>query len=241
MSGGAFFEVNAGGNGVAQSGVGQLQLLDFESPASLAHKFRLIKLINDIMDVIVDIVGIMHRDEVGINEVRDKGSNSAKNGGAQADIVMVVHRQIEETATMHSEINAGVQNHRLELGLVQGNVRIVDDNDVLRVDHLIVRSVQYVGNVVGFNDAETLALTIIGEHVFDRKLFLRIKRGDFGLSKSMKPFGHVAATNDGDVGQVLGLMKDPVDVLDVIFGLGIFGFNNGIVRQHLAEAAVFVQ
>ena len=240
MSGGAFFEVNAGSNGIAQAGIGQLQLLDFESPISLAHKFRLIELANDIMDVIVDIVGVMHRDEVGINELRHKRPGGTKNGGTQVNIIMVIHGQIEETATMHREINAGIQNHGLEFGLIQSNILVVDNHDVLRINHFVVRGIQNISDIVGFDDAETFALAVINKHVFDREFFLRVKRGDFGLSESMKPFRHIAATDNGNIGQVLSLMEDPVNVLNVILSLGILSSDDGVVRQHLTKATVFI-
>ena len=111
MSGGkAFFEVNTGGDRISQTGIGKLQFLDFEHPAISFHVFGFINPFDDVVDIIVDVVSVVHGKKLIVfgGRRRCKVFYGAPDWRLYAIFGVIVHGQIKEDAAMFSEIIAGL-------------------------------------------------------------------------------------------------------------------------------------
>ena len=118
---------------------------------------------------------------------------------------------------------------------------VIDNDDILSAKQFIVLGFHYVVQAVRIDDAVAFALAMIWEHAFNGKNSSLINGGNDYLSETMQTFGHVAATDQNNLGQILSLVIDPADVQDVVFNFMIFRLDDRVVGEHLVKTTVLVE
>ena len=142
---------------------------------------------------------------------------------------------------MFRQVGAGFNDFFCELFFVQCNVMIVDNDDILGAKQFVILGFRYIVQAVRIDDAIAFALAMIWEHAFDGKNSSLINGGNDYLSETMQAFGHVAATDQNNLGQILGFVIDPADVQDVVFNFMILRLNDRIASEHLVKTTVLVE